>query len=304
MDEQQGASAPVGAGMVLLQLSLGRFGNSRQGSLEQVDTEADKSMLRLSKVLLDSPELAATVTLDGQVLKWLGLRSVPSFFKRGVYSVKPGAVPEIEAQLRQFRQLREAAVEAFGQVYEAQAEAARGRLRDQFNPADYPPVGKVKRCFTMDWKYLQVAVPGALRGVAPELFEEQAKKLMEEMDSARQMGLALVRGQMKELVDHFVERLTPGEDGKRKVFKGASLENLREFVLTFPFRDMADDSALQAEVRKLSGLLEGVDPAALRSNETLREAIGRGFGQMKERLDGLVEAAPLRRVRWGEEDAA
>lgn len=294
---------PQAAGMVLLQLTLGRFGNSRLGSLADVETEADKSMLRLSKVLLDSLQLAAIVQLDGQILKWIGMRSVPSYFKTGIYQVKPGAVPEIDERLKEFRAAREAAIEGFIAAYPAQAEAAAARLKDQYRAGDYPSVGAVRRKFSMSWKYMQVSAPGALRGVDPELFAEAQRKLDADMDSARQMGMALVRQQIKEMVDHLVERLEPGEDGKRKTFKNASIENLREFVTTFPFKDVANDTELQAEVRRLGGLLSGVDAKVLRSDETLREAVTRSFVDMKGRLEGLVEAAPMRQVQW-EEDVA
>ncbi len=52
---------------VFVKLHLGLPGNSRKVSSSQVAVDADKALIRVSKPLLDSPELQAIRTLDGDI---------------------------------------------------------------------------------------------------------------------------------------------------------------------------------------------------------------------------------------------
>lgn len=52
---------------VFIKLHLGLLGNSRKVSSLQVEVDADKSLIRVSKSLLDPPELQAVRTLDGDI---------------------------------------------------------------------------------------------------------------------------------------------------------------------------------------------------------------------------------------------
>src|SRR5207247_6529569 len=56
---------------VFIKLHLGLLGNSRKVSSSQVEVDADKSLIRVSKNLIDSPELQAIRTLDGDVRRYL-----------------------------------------------------------------------------------------------------------------------------------------------------------------------------------------------------------------------------------------
>ena len=51
---------------VFIKLHLGLLGNSRKVSSSQVEVDADKELIRVAKTLLDSPELQAIRTLDGE----------------------------------------------------------------------------------------------------------------------------------------------------------------------------------------------------------------------------------------------
>jgi hypothetical protein len=56
---------------VFIKLHLGLLGNSRKVSSSQVAVDADKALIRVSKTLLDSPELQAIRTLDGDIRHFL-----------------------------------------------------------------------------------------------------------------------------------------------------------------------------------------------------------------------------------------
>ena len=56
---------------VFIKVHLGLLGNTRKVSPSQVEVDADKALIRVSKTLLDSPELQAIRTLDGDVRHFL-----------------------------------------------------------------------------------------------------------------------------------------------------------------------------------------------------------------------------------------
>jgi hypothetical protein len=56
---------------VFIKLHLGLLGNSREVSSSLVEVDADKVLIRVAKTLLDSPELQAIRTLDGDLRRFL-----------------------------------------------------------------------------------------------------------------------------------------------------------------------------------------------------------------------------------------
>src|ERR1035437_1147093 len=56
---------------VFIKVHLGLLGNSRKVSSSQVEVDADKALIHAAKNLLDSPELQAIRSLDGDVRRYL-----------------------------------------------------------------------------------------------------------------------------------------------------------------------------------------------------------------------------------------
>lgn len=290
-----------GDGMVLLMLNISRFGNRRKGNLQEVRTDADLEMLRLSKVLLDCDEMDAVQKFDGEMLRWITNRTVSSYFKNGVYQCRPGLVPKLEEGLKRFELERRYLVDKVAVAYQRAKGEAELRLGTQYQEGDYPGEVEFKGRFKVSWRYLQVSAPGALKGVDPELFREQMEALRQQFDTARQMACAAVREQLAELVTHMAERLQPGEDGKRKTFKLGSVENLREFCATFPFKDVTNDTELALEVQKLEATLRGVNAEGIRNDLQMRDQFRMSIESMKGKLDSLVTASPVRALAFGDE---
>jgi len=52
---------------VCVKVRLGRLGNTRKVSNSQVEVDTDKSLIRVSKHLLDSKELRTIANFDGEI---------------------------------------------------------------------------------------------------------------------------------------------------------------------------------------------------------------------------------------------
>ena len=56
---------------ILMKLNFTGLGNSAKVSTAQVECDTDKDLLRVSKKLLDSPELEAIRSLDGEIRRYV-----------------------------------------------------------------------------------------------------------------------------------------------------------------------------------------------------------------------------------------
>ncbi len=100
---------------VFVKLHLGLLGNTRKVSSAQVEVDADKNSIHISKSLLDSPELEAVRRLDGEIRRYLYSICLP--FEPGIHLLPIGLIEPADAKLNEFRAKREELVEVFLGAY-------------------------------------------------------------------------------------------------------------------------------------------------------------------------------------------
>jgi hypothetical protein len=96
---------------VFINLHLALLGNSRKVSSSQVAVDADKALIRVSKTLLDSAELQAIRTLDGNIRHLLCHMCLP--FEVGIHLLPLGLVETVDERLHEFKNKRGELVESF-----------------------------------------------------------------------------------------------------------------------------------------------------------------------------------------------
>jgi hypothetical protein len=160
-----------------------------------------------------------------------------------------------------------------------------------WNAEDYKPKEVVEADFTYTHYYIDGNVGTAgLEKISAELFAREQEKAKSVWVEANNVIRRFLRGNTAELVNHMVERLQPTSDGKKKVFRKESVENIQKFIGTFYERNLTDDKQLEELVTKLKGLTEGLDPETVRSDDGLRTQVTQSFSEIKEALDKLVVA--------------
>src|SRR5438876_12246876 len=199
---------------VFVKVRLGTLGNSRKVSSAQVEVDADKNLIRVSKTLLDSPELQAIRRLDGDLRRYLYSMCLP--FEPGIHLLPIGLIETVDARLHEFEAKREELVETFLAAYPRLCQEAAGRLRTLYNPLDYPPVGEVRSEFTCSWQYVSYGVPHQLREVSERMFQDERDKAAERMAEAYTEVRQVLREAMVELVAHLRDRLTDQSDGTQQ----------------------------------------------------------------------------------------
>lgn len=279
-----------------LKVQFGVIGDSRRISSVQVDVDADKRLIRVSKKLLDAAELKAIRRFDSQLRHSLYEICLP--YDIGIHLVPYQAVDVVEEMLLKAEAERPALVEAFLSVYPQLCRQISQRLRTLYNPADYPPVEYVRSKFTFTWKYLSFGTPGELREISTSIFAREREKTAQKMAEAMIEIQQVLRTTLAQMVEHLRERLTTDEEGKPKLLRESAIQKLKEFLSSFDFRNVTDDRELTEQVNRARALLDGVDTEAVRNIDTLRERIRAGMTEIGAQLDTMIIDRPKRKFRF------
>jgi len=270
---------------VCVKVRLGRLGNSRKVSNSQVEVDTDKSLIRVSKHLLDSKELRVIANFDGEIRRYLYDTCLP--FEAGIHLCPFGLLEQLEGKMREFADDRQGLVQQ--------------RLRSLYNPGDYPPVDGVAQQFTFTWQYISFGVPEQLREISTRIWQDEREKAAQVMAEAGREIQQVLRTAMAELVKHMRDRLKDGPDGKPLRFKETTVSNLVDFLGTFDFRNVTDDAELKALVDKARQTLTGVSADDLRTTADVRVRVQQGMADLAAELDTMIIKKPGRKFRFNEE---
>ncbi len=286
---------------VCIKVSLSTMGNTRKVSTSQIEADADKDLLRVSKQLVDSAELRAISRFDGEIRRFLYNICLP--FEIGIHLLPIAALETVEQRLRQFAEDRKQLVNAFSAAYPSLCQGAAKRLRGLYNPADYPPVEDIAREFGFSWQYVSFGVPDQLKAISRDVWEQEREKAAQRMAEASAEIQVVLRESMAKLVQHMADRLKEGPDGKPLRFKETTVSNLVEFLTNFEFRNVTDDHELQALVAEGRQLLQGVSADDLRTTGDLRTKVQQGMADIAAQLDTMLMRTGGRKFRFDEEDS-
>jgi Protein of unknown function (DUF3150) len=283
---------------VCVKVQRARLGNSRKVSAAQVEVDTDKTLLRISKRLFDCPEYKAISNFDAEVSRYLEAMCLP--FEKGIHLCPLPLLSQVDEQLKQFSEQRPALVEAFLTVYPTLCAQAPERHRALHDPRDFPSADRVREAFSFFWRYVSFGVPDKLREIAPDLWDEERNKVAQLMTNAAQEAQQVMRTALAELVQHLADRLQTTEEGKPVRLHKTAVSKLLDFLDTFNFRNVTNDSELKRLAEEARALIEGVSLKDLKSTTDLREHVRSGMQQIATQLDSLL-VSKGRKIRFDEE---
>lgn len=281
---------------VCLSLAVGCLGTRRKVSSSNIQVDADKDLLHVSKAILESDELDAIKTLDGEMRAWLAKRALPSPFRRGTYLIPIDLVEQVDGKIVEYQEKRRFLADAFLAVYDKSVEDAKKRLNGLFDASDYPSDERVRAAFYVDVRYLAFGVPAKLEGIRKDLFEREKAKAEAQWREASEEVRQALRAGLADVVDHMVERLQGNGDAKPKVFRDTLVENMTDYLDLFDPRNVTDDTQLAQLVERCRKTLDGVDANALRASDAIRTKVRDGMAQVQSVLDTMVIDRPARRI--------
>lgn len=306
VDEQGSLLTPeaskVTQNTICIVVRKGRFGTKRKASTADVQVESDKALLRLSKTILESPELKLVQKSDSQMSTYLQTLCLKSMFKGGVYLIPIGLVEEVNAQLEVFQSNRLTLIEAAVATYDQRCQETSDRLDVLHEPGDYPSKERFRAKFYLEWQFVTWETPTRLKQIRPALFEAERQKAAAKLSAVADDCRNAMRVGMKELVMHMVDRLTPDADGKVKRFNKSVVKNFTEFFRTFELKNVTDDTELAAIVTQAKAAMAGVDVDMIRKDEAIRNAIQQQFAMLKDQLNPMTVEPGTRDINLDDDE--
>lgn len=284
---------------VCLAVTLRRFGAKRKVDPEDVaaprqegDDAPDARMLQVTKSLINAAELRDLDKLDRQIRQYLYDIGLPSPLKRNFYLIPVNMLAEVDQQLQAYSQERDRLVEALVQAWPDLIEEARTRLGRLFNPGDYPAAHTLRGLFSMEVTYMQFGVPTTLQQV-PGMYERELQRHQAGWENNYLEVRYTLRELFYQLAEKLAERLEPNAQGEFPIFKSSTVDNMKQFLQTFPGRNLTGDLELATLVESLARQMERIDVRMLRTSPAARRILS---GFLRRRV--LPEAQRLTQDRW------
>ena len=290
---------------VALSVNISKIGvrrkvDSRKVQLKEGEGEQpDKSAIAVNKELISTPSFDAITKLDNEFRSALYKLALPNpLFNSGTYLIPANLIERIDDMIEQYKIERDSKVQSFINDYDTAVYTARSRLGGLFNPNDYLNKETVRESFQVSSQYMEIGLPTQLNNFSPDIFKREKERFQEKLISASEEITAAMRENFKELIDHMVERLKPGSDGKPKIFRDSLINNLREFMENFNARNITDDKDLDNLVSQARAVLNGKTPDQLRTMNDVKGQVLTGMNEIKEKLSEIVIDAPKRKFNF------
>lgn len=259
--------------------------------------QAEPDALVASKRLLDTrsgPYRAVVGVITRARRYW---KSMTVFFPvKGVRLIRRDLMDSFDAQMKLFRdELKSATDDLLGE-YKDLKKQARQQLGQLYNPSDYPDAESLLDEFTITWGYPSIDPPNYLKELNPRLYEQEQARVAARFEEAMGVAQQALAAEMADLVNHLVDRLTPGEDGKRRALSDKAIAGLTEFVTKFQSISVHTSPELDAMVKQIEQISKGVDLQAMKQNPDAQQHLFGTMTTLKEQIDSMLVEAPNRKI--------
>jgi hypothetical protein len=208
--------------------------------------------------------------------------------------IRQDRIETFAAQMREFQEELAEAVQTLDRHYADLKAAARRKLGELYNPADYPD--SLVGMFEISFDFPSVEAPDYLRELNPALYEEECQRVQERFNEAVRLAEEAFVAELAKLVSHLTERLSGQADGKPKVFRDSAVENLTEFFQRFRLLNVRSSAQLDNLVADAQRVIRGIEPQDLRDNQALRQHVATELSRVGSVLDGLLVNRPRRNI--------
>lgn len=257
----------------------------------EVQSEFDTNILHVSQEIIDRSEIAELSKLRNkftQDIKSISLKH--SFLKPGMYVIPTSMSLIVDNIIKKFIEDRDVLLDEFGANFDEIIQRQKSRSKELFDETDYEVFEVIRSRYDVEAIITGTVTQETLREIDERLFNEQ-KKLMENKwkNTVDEVQFAL-RESFQGMIAHFADSLTVDEStGKKKRFHETTIEKLTDFIDTFKMRNLTDDKELEKLTEKAKSLIEGLDVNQLRTDESIRDSLEKGFSQINEKATKMVE---------------
>ena len=297
------ANTPAGrlrTTMAAVRVSMQWLGVRKTLTQEQKNQAADTfgaegNFLSAGKKLLDTshPAFKAVTAARNRIISLWRAMSLP-YPENGVRLIRQDKIDEFNTKMQELREELDEVVSRLDEHYSELKSAARQRLGRLFNPADYPD--SLRGLFAVEWDFPSVEPPPYLQQLNPQLYEQECQRVQARFDEAVRLAEEAFVAELAKLVSHLTERLSGQEDGRPKVFRDSTVENLTGFFERFRALNVRSSEDLDRLVAQAQRVIRGVEPQDLRDNQGLRQHVATEMSRVQSVLDGLLVDRPRRNI--------
>lgn len=287
-------SANIFSKAVCYVLSIHTMGTERKVSKSSVQIKdnagetLDTNSISADMRILESKEYDEIKALDRNIKKSISRLAIPSPLKEGAFIIPFTLIETTDRMVARYKQEREKLVEKFLAKVDELVEEDKVKFKAAFNPFKYPGKEEIKSKFSVDCYFESFGVPEELNNVNPEIFLREQKASAERLQKAEEEIKFALRETMLNLVNHMIQLLTPGPDGKVKQFRSPALANLSEFLETFKDRNILGDDELARIVTKAQKLTRNADAEMIRNEDSYRKTFQNSMDTLKKSMEPLV----------------
>lgn len=274
---------------------------------EAKENRADQSRFKVGKDIIESEHYDKAAKIDRDFGAWANDHSVESPLKRGTYFVPLELVDEFYERLDAAEIAYHAEFDKFEAKYEQIKEASKKSLKEFYREEDFYPAKLFRAKCWVERKMFDFSPPNENK-LSEKILRMELKRWKSMLDEAELDVKYGLRAGFQQMIQGFVNVLTPTEDGKKRRIYDSRVEDLVQFMELFHKRNVLDDVELQRLVNKAKrfltdedgmreGLMEG-----LRRDENIRDVIREQFSKINEKVTELVEEAPARAVSFDDDE--
>lgn len=256
---------------------------------------AEGAYMSAAKKLLDTthPAFKRVTSVKNQAVQFWRVLTLP-YPEPGLRLIRQSDIESFNDRMTELNGELDEAVEQLNAHYGELVSAARDRLGTLFNAGDYPD--SLIGMFDIQWDFPSVEPPDYLRQLNPQLYEQEAQRVAARFDEAVQLAEQAFMDELSSLVSHLTERLAGHDDGKPKTFRDTSVTNLTDFFERFRRLNVRSNEQLDELVERAKQVVRGVQPQALRDNQSLRQQVNTQLAGVQSALDGLLVDRPRRNI--------
>jgi hypothetical protein len=289
------------------EMTFNNIGESRNapGAEQNIETTANKKMLKVLKRLFVSPQLAKIKSQDAKLKRKINKLTV----RGGLLTVR--TIPKrharnVIAMCAEHELTRNSLVDAFALVYPSLYENAKAELGPMFKSEEYPAPFKqdgtpdtesVKSAFKFTYNFVTYGVPEELKEFDGEGYRAQVSKREAIYKTAAEEINRTRRAMFSALLGKLQAELAPGETGDKKKFSSRAMVKMQKFLEEYDMLNVTNDAELAELKTKTAQLISGITADNIKSSEDFKSTLYQQINEIGASLKPLVEGEGTRALK-------
>lgn len=237
-------------------------------------------------LLAGSSALEAVTKYAAQARLWNNLNSLPWSDNGQRIVTAQQFFNGYKAQLDQHKENFEELTANFLQQYPTLISAAAFQLGDLFDREEYPAVELIANKFRFSYAVSPVPTAGDFRiDINEQAKAELAQQYTDHFNQRLSHAMRDIWDRLHDCLTHMSDRLTDGQDGKRKGFHSTLVSNAKELVGLLSRLNIANDPKLELARVELNRAIDGVDYEELKESDAIRDDVKRKVDSILAKFD-------------------